>query len=189
MVGASDARAKSRIEGALAMIDLRRQIDFDVGVIGMYGFTCKFGIAGQDIYMKVALHQSERRPEPMLSYVDVTLSSPKAKDDILVSHRQMRIETSKTDDARAMIELLCRQANVLLQSGTWEWDDLCDSWSGTRFDPCGPCEFPDTCSIGGTIVSSPLDAVARVLRDRFPVWGLKMMRVDITTTSPIVEDR
>jgi hypothetical protein len=159
------------------MQDLRREIEADVGGRGLYGFTCKLEIAGQDIYMKVALHQSTRRPDPVLSYVDVTLSSAKAKDDILVSHRQTRIETSKTDDARAMIELLCRQANVLLQSGAWEWDDLCTAWSSTRFDPYGPCRFPATCSMGGAVVSSPLDAVARIIRDRFPEWGAHVARI------------
>jgi hypothetical protein len=158
------------------MTDLRREIEANVCSAGLYGFTCKLEIVGQDVYVKVALHQpshgaATERPEPRLSYVDVTLSSPQSTDDILVSHRQTLLETTKTDDARAMIELLCRQANALLQSGAWNWDDLCETWIGTRFDPCGACRFPVTCSMPGALVSSPLDAVARVIRDRFPIWG------------------
>ncbi len=164
------------------MIDLRREIEASVGAGGLYGFTCKIGVGGQDVYMKVALHQPSRgsgplRPGCMLVHVDVTLSSPpRSMDDILTTHRQTRIETSKTDDARAMIELLCRQADVLLQSGVWDWSDLCDAWAGTHFDPCGVCTFPGTCSMEGAVVRSPLDAVSRVIRERFHDWEDWMAR-------------
>lgn len=165
------------------MIDLRHEIEANLGSGGLLGFTCKLGIGGQDIYMKVALHQPSRGPGPgwpgcALVHVDVTVSSPpRSTDDILATHRQTRIETSKTDDARAMIELLCRQANVLLQSGAWDWEDLCDAWVGTHFDPCGPCCFPETCTMAGAVVQSPLDAVARVIRDRFAAWGGYVSRI------------
>lgn len=180
MVGEAHARSDIGAEGALAMRGMWSSID---GNAGLHGFTCKLGIAGQDIYVKVAL-RSIPDGTSALDYVDVTLSSPPLSDETWVTHHHARIETTKTDDARAMIELLCRQANVLLQSETWEWDDLCDAWSGTRFDPCGPCEFPASCSIGGAIVSSPLDAAARVIRDRFSAWGAHVDRISSVPPAP-----
>jgi hypothetical protein len=168
------------------MIDLRREIEVGMGMGGMPGFTCKIGIGGQDIYLKVVLHRPSHGNPPggsecMLVHVDVTLSSPpRSTDDVLMTHRQARIETSKTDDARAMIELLCRQANVLLQSGIWDWTDLCDAWAGTHFDPCGVCAFPGTCSMEGAVVRSPLDAVSRVIRERFHDWEDWMARTSVS---------
>jgi hypothetical protein len=48
----------------------------------------------------------------------------------------------------------------MLQLGVWDMDDLIHEWIGTQFSPRGVCP-----QVQG-IVKSPLDAVARYLRQR-----------------------
>ena len=136
------------------------------------GFTDKLVIAGQDIYVKVAFHDGR------MVHLDVTLSSMGRGGEIMTTARDATNEATKTDNARAMIELLCRQANELLESGVWDEAALIESWAGTRFEPCGPCRFPqlpdaDPDLPWGGIVTSPLDAARRLIEVRLPMWQIR----------------
>lgn len=158
---------------------MRRQIRAILIKEGIPGFTSKMGIAGQDVYLKVGFcrvrDSSGETLPPQLVYVDVTLSAIRSHEDFMPTHAQTTLAATKTDDARAMIELLCRQANELLASGAWTVSDLIESWKGTSFDPCGICRFPEIL-VGDTrearygTVKSPLDAVGKLIEVRLPVW-------------------
>lgn len=141
------------------------------------GFTDKLEIVGQDLYVKVSFFRGT------LAYIDVTLSASK-KDEVLTTHAMATLEATKTDNARSMIEMLCRQANELLQSGTWTWETLVHAWSGSRFEPAGVCKFPtfrvmEDLEEWGGIVSSPLDAVAKLIQKRMPSWLAKMPKEEV----------
>ena len=166
-------------------MDLRREIECAViSVEGLRGFTSKMEIANQDVYVKVAFHRTgptEKNPHPecCLVHVDVTLSAAREPDEIMTTHNQTMMETTKTDNARAMIELLCREANTLLQSGVWNEESLAEAWGATRFEPSGLCIFPS--EMGDPregLVLSPLDAIARLIRARIKDWKEKVNNND-----------
>lgn len=135
----------------------------------LHGYTEKLEIGGQDVYVKVAFYDGT------LAHVDVTLSAMSGSEEFMPTHGQTRSEVTKTDNARAMIELLCRQANELLQTETWTWEDLADLWVGTDFEPFGLCKFPavlvgDDKEPWYENVKSPLDAVAKLMRKQMSTW-------------------
>lgn len=152
------------------MLSIQHRIDHSLGRRGLPGVNAKLVVEDQDVYVKVAFY-CDPGGVPKLAHIDVTLSSAGGAMDVMVTARDARNEATKTDNARAMIEMLCRQANALLASGVWEAEDLMDAWAGTTFDPKGQTKFP---KIGGeewkAIVSSPLDAVVRLLRARLATW-------------------
>lgn len=116
--------------------------------------TAKIVIAGADVYATMARHAGA------LAHIDVTLSvrGVVAGD----TERAVGLEQTKGDAARAMMELVCREANALLEAGAWTEADLISAWAATRFDPAGVTVWP-----GGVcaLATSPLDAVAQWLRD------------------------
>jgi hypothetical protein len=120
---------------------------------GTEGRTVKLVIDGRDLYVKVAFAMAEARPV----HIDITLGhSPQLERryETLVANE---LATQLVDDARAQLEVICRQASALMQLGVWGLEDLQATWRGTKFSPAGFC--PQVCGF----VSSPLDAVARYL--------------------------
>ena len=117
---------------------------------GAEGRTVKLVIGGHDLYVKIGCVQD--RP----IYIDVTIS--RGGDQAGYADPVAdELATQIVDDARAQLEVICRQASALLQLGAWGLDDLTQAWRGTKFEPSGICP-----QVQG-IVSSPLDAVARYL--------------------------
>ena len=120
---------------------------------GAPGVTAKLTIGGTDCYATVGY--AGARP----IHIDLTLghgagqrgyADPVAND----------LATQALDDARAALEVCCRQASTLLQLGAWGLPDLTAAWRGTKFEPSGVCP-----QVAG-LASSPLDAVARWIERR-----------------------
>lgn len=98
-------------------------------------------------------------------YVDVVVAhDPLTEIRRYQTPEATELATQIVDNARASIEVICRQASRLLASRTWTLDDLIASWSATKFDPCGVCPQVER------IVKSPLDAVAALCALRKAQW-------------------
>lgn len=160
------------------LCDRRREIDAAAfSTDGLRGFNCKLVIGGQDVYLKVAFLRV-KEPEGAvwkLVHIDITISAQQAGAEILTTARDARQEVTKTDNARAMVELLFREVNTLLGAGVWAEDDLIRAWEATRFEPDGICQFPairegeDLVAHVGTALS-PLDGAAKLIRARILAW-------------------
>lgn len=120
------------------------------------GFTSKLSVGMHDLYVKVAL-DGER-----IIFVDITLGHANGHMPSYIDAISNELATQRLNDSRSMLEVICRQASTLLQSGVWDTWRLISSWRATQFEPSGVCEQLNT------IVSSPLDAVARLLEKRTP---------------------
>lgn len=164
-------------------MDRRREIDAAAySTDGLRGFNCKLVIGGQDVYLKVAFlrvteKDAEKREVPVwkLVHIDITLSAQQAQDEILTTARIAQMEVTKTDNARAMIELLFREVNTLLASEIWADEDLITAWSATRFEPAGTCRYPalrvgEDMEAEVGLALSPLDAAAKLIRARIVTW-------------------
>jgi len=164
-------------------MDRRREIDAAAfSTDGLRGFNCKLVIGGQDVYLKVAFlrvieHDALKQEAPVwkLVHIDITLSAQQAGEEILTTGRIAQLEVTKTDNARAMIELLFREVNTLLGSEIWAEEDLISAWSATRFEPAGVCRYPamrvgEEMEAEVGLALSPLDAAAKLIRTRIVAW-------------------
>jgi len=120
---------------------------------GAEGRTAKLAIGAHDLYAKMAFLGD--RP----IYINITISRG-AHAEGYADPVADELATQIVDDARAQLEVICRQASTLMQLGAWGLADLTAAWRGTKFEPSGVCP-----QVAG-IVSSPLDAVARYLGAR-----------------------
>lgn len=164
-------------------MDWRREIDAAAfATDGLRGFTCKLIIGGQDVYLKVAflrvIEKNENKedvPIWKLIHIDITISAQQGGNEILTTARDAHMEVTKTDNARAMVELLFREVNTLLGAGVWAEEDLIKAWEATRFEPDGICQFPRVRE-GEDLVAhvgmalSPLDGAAKLIRTRILTW-------------------
>jgi hypothetical protein len=161
-------------------MDRRHEIESSVcDQDGMRGFTCKLKIGTQDVYLIVAFYRvledagaGRTRVLWMLAHLDIRLSAVTGPDVVLFTARDAHQEVSKTDNSRAMLELLFREATTLLESGVWSESDLIRAWMATRFEPVGICQFPRGAD-GNVLyrpVLSPLDAAAKLIEQRIGEW-------------------
>lgn len=118
------------------------------------GFTAKLSIAAHDVYAKVGYCGG--RPV----YIDITLGHSTARERLHEDRASNELATQAVSNARAMLEVICRQATELLKANVWTLDDLIAAWRGSQFEPAGACP-----QVEG-IASSPLDAMARYLERR-----------------------
>ena len=119
-------------------------------------WTSKVTIGGAEIYVKLGFWDTE------LCFIDLVFDrSPKNGTDTRSLHAKTKARSY--DSESSQLETICHQANVLLQSGVWKVDDLINEWIATRFEPAGVSP-----SVGE--VSSPLDAVAKLLKSKRDSW-------------------
>lgn len=104
--------------------------------------TQKLEIGAESIYVKIGFKIGSGGHEPW--FIDITLG-----------------HGCEDSNARAMIEVICVQATELIQCDCWSFRSLISAWRGTKFRPDGPCPQLEC------IVSSPLDAVAQWVEERF----------------------
>ena len=121
-------------------------IDMPQGPDEMPGIVQKLEIGGESIYLKIGF--TECRP----TWVSLTLGHE-------VGHEG-------SNENRTLIEVICKQASVLLETGTWTIDDLADNWIATQnCKPSGICP-----QING-IAKSPLDAAAKWINQKYGLRG------------------
>ena len=89
-----------------------------------------------DLYLVTAYYKDQ------LNYIDIFLSG---------QHHH---------NTRALVEVACKQARLLLRHKIWDAQKLVATWGGYAFQPAGLCP-----QLQG-IVKSPLDAVAREIAKR-----------------------
>ena len=67
------------------------------------------------------------------------------------------------DANKRLLEIVCAQATMLLQSDERTIEEITGPWIGTRFEPSGTCETVKCERMPEGIVTSPLDAFAKLV--------------------------
>jgi len=141
---------------------------------GLCGKTVKIEISGHDLYVKTSWFRGR------MVRIDVTLSrGPSPADDLPRSQAMESMEASRYDLARMWIESECILATDLLSSGAVGPGHLVERWMGRRGYPSGYCpqlsfRNAETGVEQPMPVSSPVDAVARLIRARLVEWTDEM---------------
>jgi hypothetical protein len=137
---------------------------------GLPGITSKIEIGQHDIYLKTAWFKGQ------IVRIDITLSRGRdATDDLPRSAKEVSLETTRYDLARAWAEDSCRMASNLLQTGEASIEDVISEWIGVEGYPQGYCPQlpgvnPETGEEGPTFQKGPLHVAALILTKRLPVW-------------------
>ena len=154
-----------------------RRIEERLNRDGVESITSKLVIRddklNHDIYVKLGWW----RGRPV--WVDVTISRhagdwngeghgvPQASLPMVTGLYRRLIENS-----RALTEIACREASLLLSSRRCTLSDLADLWRATEGEPKGLCpQVNDEC---GDRVHGPLDAAAKLFKLRGGEWEKKM---------------
>jgi len=119
-----------------------------------------------DFYLKVAWW----RGRPV--WIDITKSRNSVEidngGDVLETVLQGRL----TDSTRSFMEIVCREASLLLSSRRCSLEDIAELWRVTQTEPKGTCQ--QVADAMGTRVHGPLDAAAKMLRLKAKDWVSKM---------------
>ena len=97
-----------------------------------------------------------------------TLDVPRAAIPLVVELRQRILENS-----RSALELLCREASLLLSSRRCTLGDLADLWRVTQMEPKGRCRQVND-EVTGDRVHGPLDAAAKLFKLKAAEWEAGM---------------
>lgn len=120
---------------------------------GVETWTQKLTIGGYDMYVHTCF-EGDR-----LVYLSIQLSG-------MYEH-----------NIRALIEQVCMDARMMLDSGVISTDDLARSWRGREFEPNGHC--PQLVSTGlGAMPRSILDAVGILIQARVIAIRSRLARQD-----------
>lgn len=150
------------------------EVESFFGDEGLPGKTVKIEISGHDLYVKTSWFKGR------MVRIDVTLSrGPSPADDLPRSQAMESMADSRYDLARMWIESECILATDLLSSGAVGPGHLVERWTGRRGYPSGYCpqlsfENPETGVEQPMPVSSPVDAVAKLIRARLVEWTDEM---------------
>jgi len=163
-------------------MNYRQRIENTLGRDGVEAITHKLvihdGDKQHDLYIKIGWWHG--RPV----WVDVTIAQF-AKEGVtdslvlpvealsLVVNLRRRI----TENTRALIEVICREATLLLSSRRCSLDELADLWRATGAEPKGRCE--QVVDDLGDRVHGPLDAAAKLFKLKAEEWE-KMMAYSYT---------
>lgn len=134
----------------------------------LYGFTSKVEIGTYDLYLKTTWYEGK------IIKVDITMSRGHDEmEDFPKSVRMAELENTRYDLAVRSVASACRDASSLLQSGVVGIGFVLREWAAIEGYPSGWCpqikdEYNPAC--GATFVSGPLDAAAKLIRQRLPQW-------------------
>jgi hypothetical protein len=120
-----------------------------------------------DMYAKLGWHSG--RPV----WVSITLSRLNRLNGHDESPELVEVRRKYIDSLRAALEVICAHASEELRHSLITLDGLVSSWRATKFDPAGVCHFHGHAD--GVLVSSPLDAVARLIDERKEIWTRQML--------------
>jgi len=116
--------------------------EIPIGPDEMPSIVKKLDVGGESIYLKIGF--TECRP----TWISLTLGHE-------VNHLG-------SNEDRTLLEVICKQASILLTTGTWTIDDLADAWIAVRnCKPFGACP-----QIKG-LAKSPLDAAAKWIKQKY----------------------
>ena len=112
---------------------------------GLPGSTIKFSINEYDYYLQVAMHAGK------VDFLGITVSG------------------QHDHNIRALLEVIFRMATRALRRGAYTLEELCNLWIHYPFMPGGEGHFcPQLLDYGyeSPSITSPLDAIAKILRAR-----------------------
>jgi hypothetical protein len=116
---------------------------------------------GRPVWVDVTISQSSN--EGMTDSLDLPMAALP-----LVVHLRRRI----TENTRALVEIVCREATLLMSSRRCTLGELADLWRATEAEPRGRCQqVVDEC---GDRVHGPLDAAAKLFKLKAAEWEEKM---------------
>jgi len=128
---------------------------------------------GHDFYVKVGWW----RGRPV--WIDITKARHSTEgigdtenihgDELLVV---VELRRRLMDVTRTSLELICREASLLLTSRRSTLDDMAQLWRVTTMEPKGRCS--QVADELGDRVTGPLDAVAKLIKLRGGEWEAKM---------------
>jgi hypothetical protein len=154
--------------------DAWREVESVLSVDGVDSTTSKMKMGDHSIFVKVGWFKG--RPVK----IDIVLSRlSKLVQNENESAGEFALRNRITENARAMIEVLCEHTSEMLQSDVWNLHNVIEMWRGTHFDPKGVCEGLRLDAYTGEpqIASSPLDAVRRLIEERQEEWEALMANV------------
>lgn len=105
---------------------------------------------------------------------DTAALDPVALEQLPSGERKIAIDlVQRLDDStRGFIEVVCREASLLLASRRCTLKALADMWRATKTDPKGTCAQAQD-ALGDT-VNGPLDAAAKIMHIKGPGWENEM---------------
>lgn len=137
----------------------KRSKMFDTGNNdGADGFTYKLDIGLNSIYVKTAWSNGT------LVYIDITVSLGSKCDGIPKTIEELDLEHQRCSESRSWIEVSCKSATLLLESGA-SIDEIIGQWMGVRGFPNGYCPQLES------LVPGPLHAAALLLQKRKDEWS------------------
>lgn len=182
------------VGGSLSMNPRWRRIQRELETSVLPGKTVKLEVGGADLYVKTGWFGGT------IVYIEVTFSRSHDEDGTqddngqhdderkrLERKRRERLETTRANLARAAIADACGRATELLQTGQVSLGHVLAGWSSDHHGygyPEGIC--PQLrCTVNG-----PMQAVARLIRERILEWGLQLGQVHIVDgrAVPVVVD-
>jgi hypothetical protein len=154
-----------------------QRIEAALGKEGVEAITSKLvihdGERPHDIYVKTGWW----RGYPI--WVDVTISRSSNEGmtdslDLPIAALPLVVNLRRriTENTRALVEIVCREATLLLSSRRCSLEELADMWRATEAEPKGKCgQVVDDC---GDRVHGPLDAAAKLFKLKAAEWEKKM---------------
>jgi len=145
---------------------------------GVQTLVHKFTIIDQDkhehdFYLKIGWWRG--RP----TWIDITKArhSTEGSGDTLDVHESalpliVSLRQRIIDMTRTSLELICREASLLLTTRRSRLADIADMWRMTKTEPKGNC--PQVKDELGDRVAGPLDAVAKLIKLKGAEWEEKM---------------
>lgn len=127
--------------------------------------TTKFTVGTYDLYLHVSWDQGG---QPV--HVDLFVSPSAVMYPAMGSVREEEYLVNQVAFLKSAIEVITRQASILLAAGTWTLDDLCKAWRGTHVYHGGLMMIDGASQLAG----GPLDAAARLIEARMEGWQCRM---------------
>jgi len=135
--------------------------------------TIEDGQRDNDFYIKIGWWRG--RPVS----IDVTMArhGEKMNNDTLDIHKSalplvVDLRQRILENTRASLELICREASLLLSSRRCKLDDLAELWRVTQMEPKGHCKQVE--DELGDRVNGPLDAAAKLFKLKEAQWEKDM---------------
>lgn len=140
-----------------------------MGTSDILSITTKLEVGSYILILKVGW----RSVRPVFVDIKITVKNGFFRHGELSDVVALRSEHLRS--ANASMELICRQASLLMESGVWGLKELCEHWRGTQVFYGGAVPslpYYDGCI--QQVATGTLDAAARLIELRVKGWNEKM---------------
>ena len=152
-----------------------REVDSVLHTDGVDSTTAKMKMGDHSLFVKVGWYKGRA------VRIDIVLSRlSKLKQHEGESASEFALRNRITENARAMLEVVCEHTSEMLQSDVWNLHNVIDKWAGVTCDPQGKCYGlqPDSYTGDPQFATSPLDAARRLIQERREGWEQQMQYVE-----------